>query len=245
MHSRIQDWYDGVQEQERSSWQGRFPNAESSRFELPFQRALLLLYRPSTMIPAPSQQARAHLASAACRAITLYKQFYTEHRINLFWQAAANIFDAGTALMDSYAESSPVRESLDLSDLDSLTHLCSNLLWALVERSPAFRHKRDEFDRIREQTLSGFRNQGRVGSHVNDRVYHSQQEQFQTTGAHEYDVGNDVGLTTVGEVASNPMVSAISDLASPPWSMSAAEQAFDWNNVEDGVQLDTFSWDWE
>ncbi|KEF57357.1 uncharacterized protein A1O9_05274 [Exophiala aquamarina CBS 119918] len=78
--------------------------------------------------------------------IKLYRQFFRDHRLTIYWQAVENLSSAGTALMSSYVTSSRVREQLDLRSLESLVNTCSSVLWGMVEHFPDFKGKRDAFD---------------------------------------------------------------------------------------------------
>lgn len=154
MRDRLQHWYGQVYQENQPTEEGVGNVVVPSRFELTFQRALVFLYRPSTNIPSPSRQAMMELGSSSAKVITLYKQFYNENKIYLYWQAIDNLFDAGTALLYSFANSDLVREVCTLRELENLINSTLNLLWGSVEHFPAFKGKRDAFELLASKTLA-------------------------------------------------------------------------------------------
>ncbi|GAM85964.1 hypothetical protein ANO11243_039740 [Dothideomycetidae sp. 11243] len=161
MHERLQHWYEQVSQVVDVPDDFEMP----TRFELTFQRALLYLYRPSPMLPDPSDRAMIELEECSVRVIILYKEYFRGNRIHLFWQAADNIFDAGTALLFAYANSEGVRHGLEFNELANLILSASNLLWALVERFPALTGKRDAFEVIASSAMSELGSKGIASSH--------------------------------------------------------------------------------
>ena len=154
MHERIQQWYESTP---RASMPHNFEQnnvARSETWELTLHRALLFLYRPSPRIECPSDEALLVLAESSRRVIHLFRRFFCEGRLTLFWQAVENLVSAGTALMFSYVNSLQVQDCLSLRLLEADLNTCSSLLWAMVERFPALKGKRDGFDTIVSATLA-------------------------------------------------------------------------------------------
>lgn len=163
MHQRIQQWYDAVLEESRDADPRTSGSTKPEMRQLTFRRALLFLYRPSPNIPVPSTQGMLELASSAASVIDLYRQFYRENKLLLFWQAIENLFDAGTALMYSYVNANPVRERVTLHVLENMIHSTSTVLWGLVERFPSLKGKRDAFDLIASKVFSELGAKGSQG----------------------------------------------------------------------------------
>jgi hypothetical protein len=143
MHSRIQGWYEDTPRDDNVTNRER---RILENFELTFHRALFFLYHPSLNIPEPTESSLLTMTDAAIKMIELYRQFFRDHRLTIYWQAVENLSSAGTALMFSYVASPRVRERLSLRSLESLVNTCSSVLWGMVEHFPDFKGKRDAFD---------------------------------------------------------------------------------------------------
>lgn len=151
MHNRIQDWYDSIPNNDQLSVRER---KIVGNFELTFHRAIFYLYHPSPNIPSPSDSALIAIAEATSRMIQLYRQYFDDRRLTIYWQAVENLSSGGTALLFSYVNSPQVRESLTLRSLESLVHTCSSVLWGMVEHFPAYKNKRDAFDITASKVLA-------------------------------------------------------------------------------------------
>lgn len=143
-----------------SSWLTTQPAATSNSniappeaLQLAYHQAIILLYRPSPAIPLPSEASLLILSDSASRIIHLYRRLHRENKLRLFWQAVHNLFAAGTALLHCYSHSAEMRERTTLRSLESSIHACSAVLWAMVERFPAAKGKRDAFDVIATAAL--------------------------------------------------------------------------------------------
>lgn len=143
MHERLETWYKDSPLGENL---GSVENGVIETFEVNYHNAVFYLYRPSPNIPTPSDLQLVAMTQAATDMIRLYRQFFREHKLNIYWQAVENLYSAGTALMYAYGHSPRVRELLTFRSLESLVHTCSSALWGMVERFPAFKGKRDAFD---------------------------------------------------------------------------------------------------
>lgn len=175
MHERLRKWLS-------STPQDAAPSniAPPDVLELAYSQAVISLYRPSPQIPTPSEMAMAHLAESASHFIRLYRRLHRENKLRLFWLATQNLFGAGTALLYAYSHSSEVRERISYRALESDTRGCSSVLWAMVERFPAAKGKRDAFDMISSSVLdsilstmsnlpSSVSNNSEQGSLISDR----------------------------------------------------------------------------
>ncbi|KAK5063052.1 hypothetical protein LTR84_005128 [Exophiala bonariae] len=151
MHRRIQTWYEDTP---RNDDVGTRERRILENFELTFHRALFYLYQPSLNIPEPPEMSLLLMAEAAIKMIELYRQFFRDHRLTIYWQAVENLSSAGTALMFSYVSSPRVQERLTLRSLESLINICSSVLWGMVEHFPDFKGKRDAFDLTASKVLA-------------------------------------------------------------------------------------------
>jgi hypothetical protein len=167
MYNRIQEWYNNIP---RSNSQTDLEQKIIGNFELTLHRALLYLYQPSLNIPTPSESSLVKIADAATNMIQLYRQFFREHRLTIYWQAVENLSSAGTALMFSYVNSPQVQELLTLCSLESLVHMCSSVLWGMVEHFPAFKGKRDAFDITASEILADL-NTSSAATNATERLF--------------------------------------------------------------------------
>jgi hypothetical protein len=116
--------------------------------ELSYLQAIIYLYRPSLMIPEPADAALVTLIKASSSYIKLSRRLHREDKIRLFWLAVYNLYAAGTAMLYCYSRSSLIRAQIPFRTIQSDVHACSALLWAIAERLPAAKEKRDAFDAI-------------------------------------------------------------------------------------------------
>lgn len=149
IHNRIQVWYANLPFGEDMD---NYSKKDLENFELSFHRALLYLYKPSPNIPEPAEHCLLIVADSANHIIRLYRQFFLERRLTIYWQAIENMSSAGTALMFSWVNTPIVQARITSSDLESLVNTCSSVLWGMVEHFPAFKAKRDAFDVIASRT---------------------------------------------------------------------------------------------
>jgi hypothetical protein len=151
MHTRIQQWYNSTPRSDRRTDQEQ---KVIDNFELTFHRGLFYLYHPAPNIPLPSASALINITEAATNMIQLYRRFFCEHTLTIYWQAVENLSSAGIALIFSYVNSTKVQERLTFRSLEALVHSCSSVLWGMVEHFPAFKVKRDAFDIMASEILA-------------------------------------------------------------------------------------------
>ncbi|KAJ9155239.1 Positive regulator of purine utilization [Pleurostoma richardsiae] len=151
MQGRLEAWYKDSPLAENLS---SLEKGVTETFEVNYHNAVFYLYRPCPNIPTPSSPQLVAMTQAATNMIRLYRQFFREHKLNIYWQAVENLYSAGTALMYAYGHSSKVRELLTFRSLESLVHTCSSALWGMVERFPAFKGRRDAFDLAASRILA-------------------------------------------------------------------------------------------
>jgi hypothetical protein len=151
MHRRLQEWKSSSPRPHSSAPPSNIAPPEV--LNLAYHQAVISLYRFSPIIPQPSEYAMVQLAESASVFIRLYRQLHRENKLRLFWQAVYNLFAAGTALLYCYSHSPLVRQRIALRAVEKSVHSCSAALWAMVERFPAAKGKRDAFDVISSAAL--------------------------------------------------------------------------------------------
>lgn len=150
MHARILRWHSN---HPNPNGQAASNIAPPEVLNLAYHQALIALYRPSPSIPEPGEPGLVILANAAIEFIEIYRRLHRENKLRLFWQAVHNLFASGTALLYCYAHSLLVREQITLRKLEASVHACSAAMWAMVERFPSAKGKRDAFDSIATAAL--------------------------------------------------------------------------------------------
>lgn len=151
MAAKINTWYAEM------PWAPAFePNEKRiiENFDLTYYRALLYLYHPAPNQPFLSDASWLHVTDAATNMIKLYRRFFDERRLTIYWQAVEGLSTAGSALLTGFTESPAVRAQLTLQSLRDLIQTCSSVLWAMVEHFPAFKPKRDAFDQLATKVLA-------------------------------------------------------------------------------------------
>ncbi|KAJ5088085.1 hypothetical protein N7456_011701 [Penicillium angulare] len=134
-------------------WQSNHEKSAIERLAVSYHTALFYLYRPSQSIPSPSDSQLIIMTNAVRGMIELYRLFFRDHSLTIYWQAVENVSSAGIGLMFAYVQSSQVRAHIPFADLESLIHACSSVLWGMVEHFPSFRGRRDAFDAAASKIL--------------------------------------------------------------------------------------------
>ncbi|CAG9982248.1 unnamed protein product [Clonostachys byssicola] len=170
MDRRLHQWYSEVPQSETLN---KYEKTDVENFELSMQRALLLLYQPSPNMTDPPGPTLLVISNIASKLIQIYRRYFREYRLTIYWQAVESLSSAGTALIYSYVNSAQVRGSIPLTQLESLFSTCSSVLWGMVEHFPAFKNKRDAFDILASKTLADLSgNQTQVLRHTSNQTYH-------------------------------------------------------------------------
>ncbi|RJE25141.1 Transcription factor [Aspergillus sclerotialis] len=154
MRDRIDEWYTDTPCSETLSNVGK---GLVQTLELTYHAALFYLFRPSLNIPSPSGPQLLAMARSAIKMIHLYRRFFDERKLTIYWQAVENLSSAGTSLMFGYVQSPLVREHVTFQSLETLVHTCSSVLWGMVERFPSLQNKRDAFDMVVSEVLADLR----------------------------------------------------------------------------------------
>lgn len=143
MSERINRWYENIPVGETFNIRDKIV---IETFELTYHTALFSLYLPSPNNPTPSGSQWVAMTQSAFKIIQLNRKFFLEKKLTIYWQAVELVSSAGTALMLGYATSPQLREYIGFRSFESTLHMCSSILWGMVERFPAFQGKRDAFD---------------------------------------------------------------------------------------------------
>ena len=164
MEQKIETWYTTIP---RGAGSQSSERKVVENFDLTRYRALFFLYHPAPKIPAPNETAWLRTTDAAINMIRLYRQFFDERRLTIYWQAVEGLSAAGTAILTGYTVSSSVRAATSISSLRELVQTCSSVLWAMVEHFAAFKSKRDKFDQLAARVL-GELSKGGIGSELTE-----------------------------------------------------------------------------
>jgi hypothetical protein len=112
------------------------------------------------MIPDPASPALVTLAETSSTIIGLRQRVHRENKVRMIWMNFHNIFAAGVTLLDCYSRSPEVRERMPLRSIEASVHACSAVMWAMVERFPAAKIKRDAFDSFAKASLDSLSTTG-------------------------------------------------------------------------------------
>jgi hypothetical protein len=179
MHQRIRAWFKGVP---RAPSPSDYERKVIENFGLTYYRALLYLYEASAEHIDYADATSLVVADAVTQIIPLYRKFFHERRLTIYWQAIENLSAAGVALLRRYSRSTAVRNTITMADLQKHVQTCSSLLWAMVEHFPRFRDKRDSFDDISAQIMASITSEG-----------DSRQSALESNK--DVSIGDDIGIT--------------------------------------------------
>ncbi|VUC21236.1 unnamed protein product [Clonostachys rosea] len=165
MRDRINMWLETTPRRDRLNARDR---TVTETFELTYHAALVYLYCPSPNNPEPSGSQLVAMTQSAIRIIQLYRKFFLEKKLTIYWQAVNCLYSAGTALMYGYVTSAELREFIGFRSFESTLHACSSVLWGMVERFPTFQFKRDAFDVAVSAVLADLNESSQARSGIQD-----------------------------------------------------------------------------
>ena len=268
MHHRIQRWYEATPRIETLTQNER---RNLQNFEVTYHSAFFYLYHPSLNIPYPSEAGLLALTDAATNMIQLYRRFFNQRHLTIYWQAVENVFSAGTALIYAYVNSSTVQERVTLRDLESLVHTCSSVLWGMVEHFPDLKGKRDAFDLVVSRTLADLRDSSSDTGRAETSLMHNSTEASEQTANQknpesaanvwppplsaaspggQYQIANMLGLDADRAPNGYPRVPQMmagielnGDIPTAPFSIPDLDDvSFDWEAFENSTSFATPSW---
>lgn len=230
MRERIQTWYNNMP---------RGPELEANErriienFDLTYYRALFYLYQPSPNRPVPDETAWLRTADAAKNMIQYYLKFFEERRFTIYWQAVEGLSAAGTVLLRGYITSPAIRGLITLLELRELVQTSSRVLWGMVEHFPAFKPKREAFDRFATTVMNDLE---MGASPVQDYGYSEQQNDL---AQNVYDSTANLPQSTVHHASDDPL--HMTDEFAGNWA-DFETAAFDWDALESTAE--NLPWTW-
>jgi hypothetical protein len=103
-------------------------------FQIAYNHALLLLYRPSPACPHPNSQALQTCADSSISLITMYLALYSKNKITYTWIALHSLFMASVTML--YTLSDPdIRRSTNRGVIKSNINSCLSLFENMVRKS--------------------------------------------------------------------------------------------------------------
>ncbi|CAD0082728.1 unnamed protein product [Aureobasidium vineae] len=135
-------------------------------YDLLYSNAMLILWRPSPLLPDVSHDAKAlqFIFESAKQSITIYASLHKSRKINYSWITLQSVFLAGLSYVYACGRHfrsrwrNPSEPSLqkDPTTIEVVndTRACSNVLVAVSERWNALRNCHEVFDRLSDAILS-------------------------------------------------------------------------------------------
>ncbi|KAJ4353514.1 uncharacterized protein N0V89_005244 [Didymosphaeria variabile] len=154
MRRRLYDWRASVPVQHSSS-----QLAPMEIFDGNLYNSLTHLFSPSRNIPTVSSDDMAFLADCAQKAIEAYRSSFQGGKLRFYWRTVHNLFRAGVTLVYCIKKC----PQIGFPDIDSMrtsTHICSSVLWGMVERYPAGKPCREIFDKLSQEVQRQYSDHG-------------------------------------------------------------------------------------
>ncbi|ESZ96149.1 hypothetical protein SBOR_3424 [Sclerotinia borealis F-4128] len=123
-----------------------------------YDNALLLLHRPSPIIPQPTTTSLRICLKAAHDQIFSIREIYRDNNIDMVWIWVHRLFLAGITSTYCLWQSPQVRQEIRFDDLIETTQACSSVLSALAERFSGAEGCRDSYDKLSVATMEYFAN---------------------------------------------------------------------------------------
>lgn len=148
---RLKDWYDTLPAPREAHPSSIF--ASQSYWDAIYNNALLLLYRPSPIVPEPTLEALRISFEASCKVITCVKTLHRERKIDIMWKWVHHLFMAGLTVLYCLWHSTELRELTEANISISMLQSCASSLSALSERWDGASGCRDAFETLSSATI--------------------------------------------------------------------------------------------
>ncbi|KAL2833850.1 fungal-specific transcription factor domain-containing protein [Aspergillus cavernicola] len=148
---RLQEWYTTIPQPSKAHPSSIF--ASQAYWDTIYYNAILLLYRPNSIIPHPSTEELLIAFDASCKLIASVKTLQREGKIDILWKAVHTLFIAGLGVIYGLWHSKEIRDCNPLGNSIFTLHSCASTLSALSENFAGAASCRDAFDSLSSTTI--------------------------------------------------------------------------------------------
>ncbi|KUJ14429.1 uncharacterized protein LY89DRAFT_650240 [Mollisia scopiformis] len=148
---RLQDWYATIPPPSKAHASSIF--ASQAYWDAKYNNAILLLYRPASIVLHASTEELFISFDASCKLIASIKILQREGKIDVLWTTVHHLFMAGLGVIYGLWHSQEIRSRHPVSKSISTLQSCVSTLSALSESFPGAAGCRDVFDTLSSATV--------------------------------------------------------------------------------------------
>ncbi|KAF2799762.1 hypothetical protein K505DRAFT_230317 [Melanomma pulvis-pyrius CBS 109.77] len=148
---RLQEWRSTIPSPSDAHPSSIF--ASQAYWDVTYNNALLLLYRPNPIVSHPSPEALCISFDASSKIISGIKVLHRQRKIDIMWKWVHHLFMAGLTVIYGLWHSKEVRELSSVKDSIATVQSCSSTLSAFSERWFGAAGCRDAFELLSSATI--------------------------------------------------------------------------------------------
>jgi len=148
---RLQEWHTTIPEPSKAHPSSIFAN--QAYWDVIYSNAVLLLYRPQSMVQHVSADVLFISFEASCKLIASLKILQRQGKVEVLWRSVYNLFMAGLGVIYGLWHSKEIRDQHPIKDSISTLQSCSSTLFAMSETFTGASGCRDVFDTLSSATV--------------------------------------------------------------------------------------------
>ncbi|KAF7916678.1 hypothetical protein BELL_0406g00120 [Botrytis elliptica] len=148
---RLQQWYTAIPRLSQAHPASIF--AHQAYWDVIYNNAILLLYRPASIVIQVSSEELVMSFEASCKLIASIKILQRDGKIDVLWKSVHHLFMAGLGVIYGLWHSKEIRNRNSVSKNISTLQSCASTLSAMSENFPGAAGCRDVFDTLSSTTV--------------------------------------------------------------------------------------------
>ncbi len=148
---RLQEWYATIPDPGKAHPSSIF--ASQPYWEVIYNNALLLLYRPHSLALYHSTDELLISFEASCKVIASLKALQRDGKVEMLWKSVHHLFMAGLGVIYGLWHSQEIRDRNPVGSSIATLQSCASTLCAMSETFPGAVGCRDAFDTLSSATI--------------------------------------------------------------------------------------------
>jgi hypothetical protein len=151
MQPRMEEWYATIPEPSKAHPSSIF--ALQAYWEVIYNNAILLLFRPHSVTSGQSTEELTISFEASCKVIAGIKVLQREGRVEMLWKSVHHLFMAGLGVIYGLWQSKELRDQNSVGKCISTLQSCASTLSAMSETFKGATGCRNAFDTLSSATI--------------------------------------------------------------------------------------------
>lgn len=148
---RLHEWYSTIPEPSKAHASSIF--ASHAYWDVIYNNAIFLLYRPNSPAPNQSIDHILNFFEASCKLVSCIKVLQRDGKLEMLWKSVHHMFMAGLGVIYGLWHSKEVRDRSPIGGSISTLQSCASTLSAMSETLPGAVGCRDAFDALSSATI--------------------------------------------------------------------------------------------